>query len=138
MSTGVAVLVVDDDEDVLALAVRALRLGGHDVSSASSGSRGIVESRAREQLDLLVTDLVMPGLPGVDLAEVLLSERHDLRVLFATGTDDPEVRAAAAAAGHRLLEKPYTPAALLAAVADVMASPPAHEAVVGLPDGGGT
>jgi CheY-like chemotaxis protein len=103
------VLVVDDDEDVLALARRILRPTGWSVATAADAARALAAARDLDHLDVLFTDLVMPGRSGVDLAHDLVAERPDVTVTCTTGQADDAMRAEVLAAGWPLLPKPYTP-----------------------------
>jgi CheY-like chemotaxis protein len=103
------VLVVDDDEDVLALARRILRPTGWSVATAPDAGRALDVARQLDHLDVLFTDLVMPGRSGVDLARALLAERPGVTVTCTTGQADDAMRAEVVAAGWPLLPKPYTP-----------------------------
>jgi CheY-like chemotaxis protein len=105
----VAILVVDDDADLLALTRRILRPTGWDVVTALDADRALASARDMETLDVLFTDLVMPRRSGVELARELLDERPDVAVVFTTGEADDEMQAEVAASGRPLLRKPYTP-----------------------------
>src|SRR6185436_8871206 len=83
---GATILVAEDEPDVRAVIGRLLRLAGYDVLTAADGKQAL--ARAREYkgpIDLLITDVVMGELGGVDLARELGAERPRLRVLFITG-----------------------------------------------------
>jgi signal transduction histidine kinase/CheY-like chemotaxis protein len=85
-SGGGTVLVVDDDDDVRRVTERILRNGGYQVLSASSGQDALAVSRAYAgTIHLLLTDLVMPGMSGRELARDLSLERPDARVIFMSG-----------------------------------------------------
>jgi CheY-like chemotaxis protein len=88
MSTSGAgfVLVVEDDEDVREFAVRALREYGFRVLEAVNGGVALVLLAQDLPIEVLFTDIVMPGEPdGIGLAERAKEMRPDLRVLYATG-----------------------------------------------------
>ncbi len=102
------VLVVDDDDAVRLVTASELRDLGYDVIEANSAEAGLVQALAAERLDLVVTDLVMPGAGGRDLAERLRAGRPGVPVLFVTGFAEDR----AALGGEVVLAKPFAPAAL--------------------------
>ena len=80
------ILVVDDDEDVLALAATFLSDQGYIILQASSGAEGLSIVQRDPSIDLLLTDVVMPGeMDGFDLALAARRMRPDLRVLYTSG-----------------------------------------------------
>ena len=80
------ILVVEDDPAVAALAMRALRRSMHEVLVAHSAEEAIEKLRSRApRLDLLITDVLLPGAAGPDLATRLRMEDAGLRVLFISG-----------------------------------------------------
>ena len=103
-------LLVEDNEDVRQLSARALRRRGYTVFEAASGEMALDWwLRAPVRPDLLVTDIVMPGLSGPELAERLRGYHPSLRVLFISGyTDAADEAHGAYLAGVPLLQKPFT------------------------------
>jgi two-component system cell cycle sensor histidine kinase/response regulator CckA len=80
------VLVVDDDDILRRLLVSMLRLGGYEILSAAHGEEALELAAAREgAIDLVVTDVLMPGLSGPELAERLRARYPHLAVIFITG-----------------------------------------------------
>jgi CheY-like chemotaxis protein len=112
------ILVVDDSELVLALASRILSRAGYHVLTAPSGQSAlsVAESHAGP-IDVLLTDVLMPGMTGPQLARHLSSVRSGLRVLFMTGyqRDAPDGELAVPP-GSNLIEKPFKPDLLLRAL----------------------
>ena len=105
------VLVVEDDPQVRSVTVRALEGAGYHVLVAGHAAEALALARtAREKLDLLVTDVVMPGPSGTVLAAELRRARPDLRVLLVSGYARDEL--VAGADGAHFLQKPFTPTAL--------------------------
>ena len=110
------VLVAEDEEGVRQLAVETLMRSGYEVLSAEDGEAALRVAASHDgPIHLLVSDVVMPGLKGPDLAERLRALRPGLRVLLMSGyaadvVTPGDLRQA------RLLSKPFSPAALSAAV----------------------
>jgi CheY-like chemotaxis protein len=107
-SAAPTVLVVDDDHPLLEMASRILTGAGFDVVAARNGSEALDTARSMDRIDLLFTDIFMPGLSGLELTEALGKERPTVPVLFTTGQSTDEVQAAVQATGHPILLKPYT------------------------------
>ncbi len=115
-------MLVEDDAGIRALMRKILQRHGFSVIEAGSGEEALSLSRKQEgPLDLLVTDLMMPGIGGRELSERLLAERPDLKILYVSGyTDDPNVQAGMLPAGASYLQKPFTLGALVDKVREVM------------------
>jgi len=116
-------LLVEDQVGVRDLARRVLEGYGYSVSVAASGEEALVRCSGRGVAapDGLVTDLVLPGMSGVEVAERLRASHPALRVLFITGYMEEFVgRQGGLPEGARLLQKPFTPTALAAALRDVL------------------
>ncbi|HET7543110.1 MAG TPA: ATP-binding protein [Polyangiaceae bacterium] len=80
------VLLVDDQDDVRSLLAEVLRLGAYRVLEAKDGLHALTLAEANPNpIDLLVTDIVMPGLTGVQLADALRTRNENLKVLFMSG-----------------------------------------------------
>ena len=110
---GETVLLVEDEEPLRELLARALRAKGYEVLPAADGSQGLQLARDRTgRLDLLITDVVMPHLSGVELALALLRERPALRVLYMTGYSEASVPPPGESTSF--LQKPFAAQALLA------------------------
>jgi CheY-like chemotaxis protein len=97
---GPRILYVDDDDSLLFLARRLLRRAGLDVVTSRSPGDGLSQVRADPRLfDLVVTDVNMPGMSGIDMARELKALRADLPVVLISGHITPRLRADAQAAG---------------------------------------
>jgi DNA-binding response OmpR family regulator len=119
------VLLVEDDEAVRDFVGEVLRVSGWIVLTAASPAEALA-SAARQSLaiDLLVTDVVMPGMSGGELADKLVAMRPGLRVLFITGYDDEEVTTRGLLGPAReCLSKPFTPSQLRARVQSLLHQP---------------
>ncbi len=106
--SGEQLLVVEDDEPVRMLACLELRAMGYQVLEAASGADALELLRSGRRVDLLFTDVVMPGMSGRELADAARALRPGLRVLFASGyTENAIVHHGRLDAGVQLLPKPY-------------------------------
>jgi PAS domain S-box-containing protein len=103
------VLVVEDDELVRAHAIGLLRGLGYRVVAAADGQAALAELRRRADIDLLFTDMVMPGgLSGRELAEAARAIRPGLKLLFTSGySENAALHHRRLAPGARMLSKPY-------------------------------
>jgi signal transduction histidine kinase/ActR/RegA family two-component response regulator len=117
-------LVVEDQPEVRELAVSALRRAGHEVSEASDGDEAFARFGARAtDFTLLLTDVVMPGLNGRELAERMRAHNAELLVLYMSGYTD-QVLDQENLVGPRaeFLAKPFTPGALVRQVDRLLAA----------------
>jgi PAS domain S-box-containing protein len=116
------VLVVEDEDLIRQLAEQILRDRGYRVISAASAAEALeLVTSLDGEIDLLVTDIVMPGLSGLDLAQRLRRRIPDLRVLFMSGySDSPLLRAGLAREGAAFLQKPFSADALERRVRDLL------------------
>jgi PAS domain S-box-containing protein len=116
------VLVVEDQEPVRRQACRILAAHGYEVTEAPGGEEALA---GWEPIDVLVTDVVMPGMTGQQLAQVAVERNPDLRVVYMSGhTEDVLVRNGARARNLAFVQKPFTRATLLRAVEDALTAAP--------------
>jgi CheY-like chemotaxis protein len=113
-AAGKIILVVDDDPLVLNYASNVLQDCGYTVLVASDGIGALALLRDHSPIDLLFTDVVMPGLDGVEVARQARRESPGLKVLFTSGY------AADATLAGRLLKKPYRPNQLAVEIAEML------------------
>ncbi|HET9810569.1 MAG TPA: ATP-binding protein [Sphingomicrobium sp.] len=116
-----AILVVEDNEEVGAFAETLLSELGHDVTRATSGEDALELCRARD-FDVVFSDVVMPGMGGLKLAETLAVEKPELPVVLATGYSQ-EI-ADAGSGGRPVILKPYRLATLAEALASALHAAP--------------
>jgi CheY-like chemotaxis protein len=112
------VLVVEDDTEVLGLASDILRACGYSVlQSGHPAEAARLAERHRGAINLLLTDVVMPALPGPALARRIASSHPEARILYMSGYTDASVRVGEGGdpAGS-FLQKPFTPELLAGAV----------------------
>lgn len=116
------ILIVEDEDSVRRLAVRILRALGYKVLDARSGTEALaISNRPEVDIDLLITDLVMPGLGGQEVAWRLRASRPQLKLIFASGYPDPELLPRdELRAGAGVLQKPYAPDELARKVRSVL------------------
>ena len=111
------ILVVEDNEDVGAFAETLLSELGHRVTRAVSGEEALELTR-RQEFDVVLSDVVMPGMGGVRFAETLAREKPDLPVVLATGYSQEIVEGGSG--GRPVILKPYRLSALSEALAQAM------------------
>ncbi|MDQ1404839.1 MAG: hypothetical protein QOG55_468 [Acidobacteriaceae bacterium] len=116
------ILLAEDEQEVREVAREFLESGGYTVLEARDGADAL---RLAEQhpgvIDLLVTDMVMPGMTGQELATRIQENRKGLRVIFMSGYSEyAAVEAAHSDPGLRLLTKPFSRAVILRAVRDML------------------
>jgi signal transduction histidine kinase/ActR/RegA family two-component response regulator len=118
-------LVVEDERELREMLARILRGLGYRVLLAGGPEQALlVAERCSEEIALLITDMVLPGGNGRELAEQLVAARPGLKVLFTSGyTDDAALRGALAIREIDFLAKPFTPAGLADKVRTVLATP---------------
>lgn len=116
------ILLVEDEPEVRALTVNLLKEQGYTLLVAANGAEAlyISDEQATTPIDLLLTDVVMPLLGGKALAERLKARRPQTKVLFVSGYTDGAFVASPLAPGAAFLQKPFSPAALLHKVREVL------------------
>jgi CheY-like chemotaxis protein len=116
------ILLAEDEQDVREVAREFLESGGYTVIEARDGAEALKKVEKHQgAIDLLITDMVMPGMTGHDLTARLLQARPEIRVLYMSGYSE---RAAADStrgdSSMRLLAKPFSRWALLRAVHEIL------------------
>jgi PAS domain S-box-containing protein len=119
------ILLAEDEAGVRALARAVLRARGYQVLEAPSGEDAVRLSSAHEgAIHLLLTDMVMTGMSGCELAERLRAARPEMKALIMSGyMDQAIVRNGVLEGGAAFLPKPFTPLVLLQKVREVLDSP---------------
>ena len=121
------VLLVEDESAVRRLVAEALRRRGYRVIEAANGDEAIDTAHGHAgAIHLLVTDLVMPGMTGRELARFLTHERPGLRVLLISGYSDQRAEprgSEGASEAEAFLQKPFTPAVLARHVRQILDAP---------------
>lgn len=116
------VILVEDEESLRSLTTEILEAAGYKILEAKSGLHAVELARQYDgQIHLLLTDVVMPGMSGPELADALVNSRPGIKVLFASGyTDELVAQHGLLNSVMELLQKPFTKDALLRRVRDVL------------------
>ncbi len=124
---GETVLVVEDEEAVRSFAVRVLARAGYRVLSAATGETALAAARAHDgPIDLVISDVVMPGMTGPEFAARIAVDRPGVRVLFTSGyAEDAITERGGVAEGGAYLSKPYSVDLLLERVRELLGAPTA-------------
>ncbi len=124
--TGTETLLLVEDEDaVRTTSMMALQTWGYNVLAAASGEEASqILAQHADQVELLLTDVVMPGMSGRELADALRQEHPGLKVLFMSGyTSDAVLRHGILHGAANFLEKSFSPATLAEKVRYVLDRP---------------
>jgi CheY-like chemotaxis protein len=111
------ILVVDDDKDVRQLAVSCLETLGYQVVAADGGQWAVQIAGSDDRIDMVLIDIAMPEISGVEAMEAILKKRPGLPFLYMTGHVGPTKLDPSE---HRVLKKPFTIAELAAKVEELL------------------
>lgn len=116
-----AVLVVDDDEVMRDLLKRVLERSGYAVVTARDGRDGVERFRDQE-VDLAITDMVMPVMDGLEMIRALVAEQPNIRIIAVSGVDDWDnyLKTARSLGAKAVLRKPVSNADLVSTVRRVL------------------
>jgi two-component system, cell cycle sensor histidine kinase and response regulator CckA len=116
------ILLVEDDEAVRAVAERALLRFGYQVLSAPRGEDALrIVDEHDGIIDLLLTDIMMPGMNGVEVAASVAKMRPGIQVFFMSGYADQDlVRQGLLEPGTHFLQKPFTPQELAGRIRGIL------------------
>jgi two-component system cell cycle sensor histidine kinase/response regulator CckA len=118
------VLLVEDDEKVREVIALALKDAGYTVLEARSGEDALLLAERGEPIELVITDLVMPGMSGREMADRWRARHPETRTLFMSGyTDATFQQQAGLPAGVAFIQKPFAPSALARKVREVLRRP---------------
>jgi two-component system, cell cycle sensor histidine kinase and response regulator CckA len=119
------ILLVDDEQSVRSIVMKILQRANYKVLEAESGEAALrISDSHPDRIDLLISDMYMPGLRGPEVAQALAPKRPGLRVLFMSGYADQDSRAGVPP-GANFLNKPFSGQELAAKVDAVLKGPPA-------------
>lgn len=115
--SGTTLLLMEDDAGLARAMVRILELEGYRVLHAPDGHTARRLADGDDRIDLLIADLVLPGIGGREAANLIQAHHPEVKVLFTTGfsTSDPALKDLMAA-GYPVLRKPYGAPELVEAV----------------------
>lgn len=116
------ILLVEDEAPLRKLISTVLSDAGHCVLEAVNGEEAVALALSHPHIDLLLTDVVMPGLGGPDLAARLRATRPELAVLYMSGYDRDGTDPKTVEDGGDFLAKPFTPEGLLAKIGERLAA----------------
>lgn len=120
-----SILVVDDNEQALALVKDALATRGYSVLTANRGAAGltILDSKKGEGIDLVIIDLVMPDVDGAELASKILAQKPGMKILVMSGyADDVVVHGIVDSKNVDFLGKPFSIRDLFSRVSALLAA----------------
>jgi len=122
VSGNETLLLVEDEELVRKVVARVLDRAGYHVLVAGAGAEALAMCEdLRTPIDALVTDIVMPGMGGKELATHIAARYPDIKILFMTGyTDDEILRKGILDQGRALILKPFGPEELLRKLREVL------------------
>jgi CheY-like chemotaxis protein len=119
------IALVEDEERVRQLTSRILTDRGYNVIAAEDGVSGMeLVARYPQRIDLLLTDVVMPGMNGRELADRVAMTRPGIRILFMSGYSQEAIRShGVLARGSTFIEKPFSPDGLARRVREILDAP---------------
>jgi two-component system, cell cycle sensor histidine kinase and response regulator CckA len=122
------ILLVEDDAAVRAVAERSLARFGYAVLSAERGEDAVAIAESHDgTIDLLLTDIMMPGMNGVEVASAIAKARPGILVFFMSGYADQDlVRRGLLEPGTHFLQKPFTPQELAIRIRSILDRPGTH------------
>jgi PAS domain S-box-containing protein len=120
---GQTILVVEDESAVRRLIVKACSQAGYELLEAANGDDALALSTSYPgSIDLLITDVIMPGISGRTLADQITASRPGVRVLYCSGyAETAIIQHGVLEQGLAFLQKPFTPATLLQAIGALLA-----------------
>ena len=119
-SSGGRLLLVEDEDMVRAVAERALSRAGYEVTTASDGEEGLAKIANGAEFDMVVSDVVMPGMDGPAMASAIRKVYPDLPILFMSGYAEEQLRRDISIDNMHFIAKPFSVQQIGVKVADVL------------------
>jgi len=118
---GIKILFVEDEDSVRSFAVRALKKKGYDVIGCNSGENALEQLEHNKDFRLLFTDMVMPGINGVELAHRVKEQIKDIKIILASGYSEEIARSELAVSDEfEFMAKPFSLGDLTKKIFDVL------------------
>ena len=119
--SGIKILFVEDEDSVRSFAVRALKKKGYEVIGCNSAENALEQLATAQDFNLLVTDMVMPGMNGVELAHLVKEKIPDIKIILASGYSEEIARSELAASEEfEFMAKPFSLGDLSKKIFDVL------------------
>ncbi len=118
------ILLAEDDLAMCRFLEQALEKAGHRVTAKHDGLQALAAVDAHNDIELLLADIVMPGMDGIELAQVASKKRPGIKIMFITGFAAVAMNAQAQQASARVLSKPFHLNDLVAQVEELLAEKP--------------
>ena len=119
--SGIKILFVEDEDSVRSFAVRALKKKGYEVIGCNSAENALEQLKNNQDFNLLVTDMVMPGMNGVELAGIVREKIKGIKIILASGYSEEIARNELAVSGNfEFLAKPFSLGDLTKKIFDVL------------------
>lgn len=120
------ILVAEDDAEMLEIIIEVLRSDGYEVQGANDGGRMLVQLTRGEKynyndVDLIISDINMPVVTGIQMVETLRTARCDVPIILMTGFGDARTRTHAESLGAVLFDKPFGIEQLRTVVSELLA-----------------
>ena len=119
------ILLVEDSDPVRELVCQCLQDEGYTVLEASKSAEAVqITEKKQQKVDMLLTDVIMPGMSGPDLAQIILKDHKDIKVLYLSGySDHLLVLQGTSKPNISFLAKPFNPEILMRKVREVLNAP---------------